>query len=51
MEVLSLILTLKIFVASRNIEWRTNIEAAPWQGGFFERMVRSVKTLLKENII
>ena len=35
-----------IIVVSRNIEWRTNIEAAPWQGGFFERMVRSVKKIL-----
>ena len=38
----------KSFVASRNIKWRTNIEAAPWQGGFFERMVRSVKRCLKK---
>ena len=38
----------KNFVASPNIEWRTNIEAAPWQGGFFERMVRSVKRCLKK---
>ena len=28
---------------SKRIDWRFNLERSPWWGGFFERMVRSVK--------
>ena len=28
--------------------WRFNVEAAPWWGGFFERLVKSVKLSLKK---
>ena len=28
-------------------KWRFNVEAAPWWGGFFERLVKSVKLSLK----
>ncbi|XP_057312268.1 uncharacterized protein LOC130653769 [Hydractinia symbiolongicarpus] len=35
------------FAASKNINWKFNIESAPWQGGFFERLVKSVKRPLK----
>ena len=30
------------------VKWRFNVEAAPWWGGFFERMVKSVKLSLKK---
>jgi len=39
------------FVAGRGIEWRFNLEAAPWQGGFWERLIRSVKKCLKKTIL
>ncbi|XP_068684812.1 uncharacterized protein [Montipora foliosa] len=29
-------------------KWRFNVEAAPWWGGFFERLVKSVKLSLKK---
>ena len=32
----------------KRIEWRFNLERAPWWGGFFERMVGSVKACLRE---
>jgi hypothetical protein len=32
----------------RGIKWKFNVEAAPWWGGFFERMVKSVKLCLKK---
>ncbi|XP_074648983.1 uncharacterized protein LOC141904304 [Tubulanus polymorphus] len=35
-------------LAVLGIEWRFNSAKAPWQGGFFERIVRSVKTPLKK---
>ena len=28
---------------NKGIEWRFNIARAPWWGGFFERMLKSVK--------
>ena len=35
---------------NKGIEWRFNIARAPWWGGFFERMVKSVKQCLKKVI-
>ena len=35
---------------NRGIEWRFNITRAPWWGGFFEWMVKSVKQCLKKVI-
>ena len=35
------------FVNNLNIKWKFNIEGAPWTGGFFERLIRSVKRYLK----
>ena len=32
------------------IQWIFNIERAPWWGGIFERMVRSVKRCLRKTI-
>lgn len=36
--------------ADRGIAWRFIVEAAPWYGGFWERMVGSVKRLLKSSV-
>ena len=33
---------------NHQIEWRFNLERAPWWGGFFERIVGSVKRCLKK---
>ena len=33
---------------NHRIEWRFNLERAPWWGGFFERIVGSVKRCLKK---
>lgn len=38
------------YFACSNIEWRFIVEHAPWWGGFYERLVRSVKTALKKVI-
>ena len=40
----------KNFVSSRGITWRYNIPRSPWWGGFFERLVRSVKRCLKKSL-
>lgn len=37
------------FVGLR-VEWRFNLEKAPWQGGIFERMVKSAKRCLRKAI-
>ena len=39
------------FASSKGMKWKFNIENAPWMGGFFERMVRSVKRPLRKNSI
>ena len=36
------------FVADRVIRWQFNLEAAPWWGGIFESLVKSVKNCLKK---
>ena len=36
-----------MFIKNRNIKWTFNKQAAPWTGGFFERLVKSVKRCLK----
>ena len=33
---------------NKRVTWRFNLERAPWWGGFFERMVRSVKRCLRK---
>ena len=35
-------------LGTKRITWRFNLERAPWWGGFFERMVRSVKRCLRK---
>ena len=41
---------LKKFNAEKNIRWRFNLSRAPWWGGMFERMIKSVKRCLKKAI-
>ena len=38
------------FVNGLGVDWRLNMSLAPWHGGFFERMVRSTKTLLRKTL-
>ncbi|CAB4007204.1 Pro-Pol poly [Paramuricea clavata] len=38
----------KNFLVNKGIEWRFNLAKSPWWGGFFERMVKGVKTCLKK---
>ena len=38
----------KKYLSSTGIEWRFNLERAPWWGGLFERMVRSTKRCLRK---
>ena len=33
---------------SRAVKWSINLEKAPWWGGFFERLVKSIKRCLKK---
>ena len=34
--------------AKKGVEWTFNLERAPWWGGYFERLVQSVKRCLKK---
>ena len=36
------------FLQDRRIEWRFNMERAPWWGGYFERLVGTVKRCLRK---
>ena len=36
------------FMLRQKIEWKFNLEKAPWWGGFFERMIKSTKRCLKK---
>ena len=38
------------FASNLNIKWHFNLALAPWQGGFFERLVRRVKELMKKHL-
>ena len=38
------------FASNLNIKWHFNLALAPWQGSFFERLVRSIKELLKKDL-
>ena len=38
------------FLQNLRVTWRFNIERAPWWGGFFERLNRSVKRCLKKTL-
>jgi hypothetical protein len=41
---------IRSFIASVNIRWQYIVEKSPWRGGFYERMVRSVKRCLKKTL-
>ena len=38
------------FLNGLGVDWRLNMPLALWHGGFFERMVRSTKTLLRKTL-
>ena len=38
------------FVSRLGIEWKFNLSLSPWQGGLFERLVRSTKILLRKKL-
>ena len=40
----------KQYFAAEHMKWSFNLEKAPWWGGVFERLVRSVKRCLKKTI-
>ena len=40
----------KEYLAEKRVQWIVNLERAPWWGGLFERMVRSMKRCLKKTI-
>ena len=38
------------FVNSLGVEWKINSPLTPWHGGFFERLVKSTKSLLEKEL-
>ena len=38
------------YIAQRAIRWHFIVEMAPWMGGFYERLIGSVKRSLKKNV-
>ena len=38
------------YVANLGLKWHVNFTLDPWYGGFFERLVRSCKNLLKKGL-
>ena len=40
----------KQYLANRQVDWQFIMERAPWWGGFWERLVRSVKRCLKKSV-
>ena len=40
----------KQYLSEKRVQWIFNLERAPWWGGLFERMVRSMKRCLKKTI-
>ena len=40
----------KQYLAKRQVDWQFIMERAPWLGGFWERLVRSVKRCLKKSV-
>jgi len=41
---------LQCYTSNAGIEWSFNLEKAPWWGGIFERMIKSVKRCLRKTI-
>lgn len=46
----SRVFSLKPFLSRHGIVWKFNVCRAPWWGGFFERMLRSVNRYLKKTL-
>ena len=42
--------TVRRFFSNLQLTWTFNLEKAPWQGGFFERLIQSAKRCLKRTI-
>ncbi|GFU47194.1 integrase catalytic domain-containing protein [Trichonephila clavipes] len=42
--------TVKAFYASHKIYWQFIMERAPWWGGFYERLIRTVKLALRKTV-
>ena len=42
--------TISTFLANRGVKWQFIAERAPWWGGFYERLVGSVKRCLKKTL-
>ena len=40
----------KKFLASKRIDWRFNVDRAPWWGGFFERLIQNTKRCLRKTL-
>ena len=40
----------QVFVANREITWKFNLEAVPWWGGFWERLVAVFKACLRKTV-
>ena len=40
----------KQYLANRQVDWQFIVEGAPWLGGFWERLVLSVKRCLKKSV-
>ena len=38
------------YVNNLRVQWHVNLPMAPWHGGFFERLVRSVRELLRKEL-
>ena len=38
------------YLAERGIKWKFNLPKAPWWGGFYEILIKGVKTCLKISI-
>ena len=38
------------YLSGLKVKWKFNLEKAPWWGGFFERMIQSMKRCLKKTI-
>jgi len=41
---------IKRYLTDKQVDWEFIVEKAPWWGGFWERLVRSIKNCLKKNL-